>query len=128
MFKKATRVVTCPICGKEFVTTHWNKKYCSPDCMWKAIYERQKSHSYRHKCKNCGTAFYGNAQAHFCCDRCKDEYNQIMKQKEMCQKCVYSILLQHEPVCNYHAVEDITRTSLGKTGYPCELYRTEAIK
>lgn len=40
--KKETRTIVCPICGVTFETRHPRKKYCSKQCLKKAVCENNR--------------------------------------------------------------------------------------
>jgi hypothetical protein len=65
---------TCEFCGKEFLGSHKEQKYCSKDCFNAAHKESHKhTHLIENVCKKCGTVFYVKYKKKVYCDTCWNE-------------------------------------------------------
>lgn len=119
---KKVRECLCLRCGKEFTTTHPQKKYCSYECLWKAV-SANKSREYTVKiCKSCGRSFKGQANDRFCSIRCKSDYAALMQQKRKCKSCFYSTVVSSEVICNYMEITGHSRLCMEEAKIPCRLY------
>lgn len=119
---KKVRECLCLRCGKEFTTTHPQKKYCSYDCLWKAWSAKERNKYNVKICKFCGHSFKGLANDIFCSEKCENKYKALMKQKKKCATCLYSITLGNEIICDYINIAGHSRLSIGEARTPCRLY------
>lgn len=88
----------CYYCGKEFLATTGNRKYCSKECQTKAQIERQMA-AYRKKkekkepaakkCAFCGGEFMPkNERRVYCCEECtKKAQKKKSLQHKVCARC-----------------------------------------
>jgi Recombination endonuclease VII len=70
-----TRTLICPVCGVQFTTRRWDKKYCTPACC--VINNRAETRAKRQaaririrECPGCGTTFEPAGRQLFCSRRC----------------------------------------------------------
>ena len=79
--KKKNREETCGQCGKVFVTTNHNQKYCSVECRDKAYKEKPyKPLGTRvFECEFCGELFEADAKRRFCTPECRRKAEQGKK-------------------------------------------------
>ena len=49
VYKRKFEPINCKRCGKEFMPTHWNQRYCCKECSYEAIKEREYTLEYRAK-------------------------------------------------------------------------------
>lgn len=75
---KKNRLATCEHCGKEFVTTNHNQKYCSVECRQKAYKEKPyKPLGTRvFECEFCGELFEADIKRKFCTPECRLKYER----------------------------------------------------
>lgn len=87
---------TCQECGKDFEVypsrAKKQPKFCSKECKYKNIRERETTNRVKVNCDNCGIEVVkyncrlSNTDKHFCCMSCHDEYRS--KQIEIpCEEC-----------------------------------------
>lgn len=65
---------TCRWCGKTFIATHGNQKYCSPECRQQYVEDKKlgEKQSSEKTCPVCGTVFTVNSSSHkYCSERCQ---------------------------------------------------------
>lgn len=88
----------CSYCGKEFLATTGNRKYCSKECQTKAQIERQmaaywkkkeKKEPAAKKCAFCGGEFMPkNERRVYCCEECtKKAQKKKSLQHKVCARC-----------------------------------------
>ena len=88
----------CSYCGKEFLATTGNRKYCSKECQTKAQIERQmaaywkkkeKKEPAAKKCAFCGGEFISkNERRVYCCEECtKKAQKKKSLQHKVCARC-----------------------------------------
>lgn len=70
-YKPSKPIVTCPICGKEFVKNNNARKFCSKECAQKAIYLERRGGPGTYQCAYCGKDFESDRKKKFCSDECR---------------------------------------------------------
>ena len=77
MKKKVQEEKTCECCGKKYIPSRKDQKYCSKKCQQKVNYERSKNRVYEYTCLYCGKKFSRKTRLKeiFCCDKCQEDYN-----------------------------------------------------
>lgn len=86
--KKKNREETCRQCGKVFVTTNHNQKYCSVECRDKAYKEKPyKPLGTRvFECEFCGDLFESDTKRRFCTPECRLKYEREKKKPKKTKK------------------------------------------
>jgi len=70
--KDTRKEKSCKLCGKKYLPTNWNQKYCSRECLYKARTKKKLIN-----CKYCGNSFYRQRRnSKFCSSVCANTYKK----------------------------------------------------
>lgn len=85
MKKKKQEEKICECCGKKYIPTRRNQKYCDAICRQKINYEKSKNRVYEYTCLYCREEFSSKTKLKeiFCSDECQKNYKYENRLEEL---------------------------------------------